>query len=175
MASPRKAQTLHHLSSNSPSLPLLAVYLAPGVNNNYRTQCFQICQNKDLRNISCLLGYCAVAKVGGDHRRIFLFLLRRAANIHRAGVRPLNVRLVWSLLEWGRASIDGAAARVAVADCRLVIGEGTARLLIEVLGRFHVDLEHFHQFFSKACGYKYLFVNRHSEIQMEISSWFCRC
>ena len=37
-----------------------------------------------------------------------IVLLRRTY-LHGAGVRPMSGRLVWSLDEWGRASITGAA------------------------------------------------------------------
>ena len=156
-ASRRQAPISGHPSFCSPRpclLPLVA-HLAPGVNINCRIQklpefCIQICQNRDLRGISSLLGCSAVAEVGGGHRS-FLLLLQivpfRRNNVHGAGVRPISRRLVWSLCEWGRASITGAAwvgdgGGASVGDRGAtgvgvsgwwVIRDGTPHL---VLGRF---------------------------------------
>ena len=136
-ASRRQAQnSLHHLSFYSPAscLQLLGVHWAP---EKWLSECyiFFLYQNKDLRDISCLLGCCAIAEVGGGHRN-FLFLhivLSWRANIHGAGIGSMSVRLAGSLNVWGRASVTGAGRVVAGWG---VIGEGTAHLLVEVLRRF---------------------------------------
>ena len=100
-------------------LPPLALRLAPRA-----TQIAGMWYPKNLRDVSCLLGCCTIADVGGSHRPILLSQMSLVwrSYVHGAGIRPMLGER--GAGKWSRSSIIWTG----VGDCG-VIGERTAEVL----------------------------------------------